>query len=141
MLIFTALMTIFSAAQDFSEQTIPAISGALNRLIYVAGLRGQDGRYEHWGMLRVYGEAGTQSAIEEAHAAVLLEVLRTPVRQLDAEMRIVAAESVLNPNVNLQAERLLPEGASRAAALHLNSILLALDALARRRRQSTRQVA
>jgi hypothetical protein len=133
-------MTLLSAEQDFSERTLAAIHGALRRLLYVAGLRGVDGRYEHWGMLKIHGEAATQSAIRQSHAGALLDVVRTPVQQLDAELRM-SEDQVLADAAKAHPERMLPEGTPKAAALHLSSILLALDALARRRQQSTHRVA
>ena len=80
-------MTLFSAQEDLQETTLKAISGCLRKLEYVAGLRGQEGKCEHWGLVRVYGEAASNRALAEVHGQELSRVLSTPIRNLETDVQ------------------------------------------------------
>src|SRR6201998_754030 len=75
-------MTLKSALRDLKESTLPAVSGLLGKLAYLASLRREHGRYEHWGMESVYGEGSAQRALKTAHSEMLTGVLRTPLATL-----------------------------------------------------------
>lgn len=117
-------MTISSAYEDFCARTLQALGGAWERLRYVAGLRGPEGRYQHWGLARTFGDDAVQRALAEAHTALFLEILRTPLRRLDAEFS--AAESPAWSSY-------LPAGLEGGTPEHFNSIVSALSALAESR--------
>lgn len=138
-------MKLLSAAEDLAIRTLENVSGSLGKLLYLGSLRGPDGRYCHWGLARVHGDAESQVAAKEAHAAALKEVLRKPIRQLWGEV-----ESSSDPNaagikreLASQGEsKLLPEGCSRRSESHFNSVRRALGELSRaRKRRPTRPAA
>lgn len=138
-------MTLYCALDDFMKRTLAAVPGAWGKLRYIRTLRRPGGRYEHWGMSRIYGEAAAISAIEEAHRAVLLEVLRTPVRDLLADAESSAAAAQLPVNAFLQelsanVPALLPGHMGGGSARHFSSVLQALSCLSRAGRVASRQV-
>ncbi len=119
-------MTISSAYDDFCAHTLAALGGLWERLRYLAELRAADGRYQHWGMARTFGDDATQRTLAEVHTELFLEVLRTPLRRL-------AGESSAFP---LAGPSSLPAHLEGGTPEHFNSIVSALAALAAARRQS-----
>src|SRR5258708_4208153 len=81
-------MPLHSAFEDLKGTTLRKISGLLRKLDYLSQLRNKDGRYSHWGLSRVYGEAAAHEALSKAHKDATAEVLRTPLRKMvqDAEL-------------------------------------------------------
>ena len=138
-------MTLLSTLGDFVSRTLAALPGAWGKLRYMAELREVDGRYSHWGMERIHGEAAVQRALAEAHQSVFLEVLRTPLRDLLDDAAIAASEQGVPPSGYLQdlgaAPALLPPDLVGGSARHFNSVLLALSHLARGRSRANRRVA
>ena len=130
-------MTLVSAHQDFVTRTLVAFDTAMKRLRYIAGLRNKDGKYEHWGLTRTHGDAAAQAAMRQAHQEIILELLRTPVRDL-ARQEALSSKAAVALSKDAQ---LLPKDTSEAAASHFNSMVLALIALARVRAKSTHRVA
>ncbi len=123
-----------SAVEDFESTTLCAIPGLLAKLHYIAGLHDGRGNYLHWGMGRTHGEEAAQRAIRASHAAVLTQVLRTPLRDLDEDLRRSASGRQLTAEAFLaslqkRARQALPERALPAAERHFNSVLDALSAL------------
>jgi hypothetical protein len=128
-------MTLKSALQDVKETTLAAVSGLLGKLVYLASLRRAQGRYQHWGMELVHGPESSERALKTAHIEVVAGVLRTPLASLVEDLN----ESSLGSGVDAYAyvegmrersEDLLPgERQDSPAALHLNSVLLALSSL------------
>lgn len=136
------IMTLLSPVDDFTNRTLAAISGSLGRLHYIAGLRDGGSAYRHWGLERVHGREEAEAAIGQAHAEVLLDVLRTPIRVLARELKETVrlqGEEAGRYLGDLHEAKALPAGISEASARHFSSVLLALDALARRKAGSTRQ--
>lgn len=130
-------MTLLSAHQDFVTRTLVAFDSAMERLRYIAELRNREGKYEHWGLAHIHGDAAAQAAMHLAHQETMLEVLRTPVREL-------FRQETLSKTVRIALSRdaqLLPQDHTEAAALHFNSMVLALSALARARAKSTHRAA
>jgi hypothetical protein len=132
-------MALKSALEDFRGRSLRAVSGELSKLAYVAGLRGTDGSYAHWGLARVYGEAAAQQAVGDAHKGVVSAILRTPLRHLLRDME----ESVGPGKQELTAflaelgrgdGRLVPTRPGAGAERHLNSALCALASLVKTRR-------
>ncbi len=122
-------MTLLSALEDFSADTLRAVPGVLQRLRYVAGLRDASGTYQHWGLERIHGSGPARRAMAEAHSLVFLELLRTPLRQIQREISLEELRS-LTP-ASGQGSRLIPANLKGGAARHFNSALAALEALAR----------
>ena len=137
-------MTFKSALQDVKETTLAAVTGLLGKLRYLASLRRDQGSYRHWGMSLVHGAESSESALKTAHAEVVTAVLRSPLPSLLEDLHrsssqngVTGAEYV--EEMRVRFDSLLPGDAKDAAAAgHLNSVLLALSALARARGRATR---
>ena len=130
-------MTLTSALQDLSQNTLRAFADCLKKLEYLASLRKSRGGYWHWGFSKLHGEAAAKKAFHEAHRAAVSEVLCTPLRTLlqNAESSSnsagVDAEGYLE---NLGKAELLPDNPGAGSARHLNSVLHALLGLERNRK-------
>ena len=120
-------MKISSAYDDFCARTLGALAGAWQRLQYLAELRAPDGRYQHWGLARTFGEATAQRALAQVHSEVFLELLRTPLRSLARQSS--AAEIK-------QLSGYLPGNLEGGTPQHFNSIVSALTALSAARTSS-----
>lgn len=137
-------MTLKSALQDVKDTTLAAVSGLLAKLAYLASLRHEQGRYQHWGMENVYGPEASERALKTVHADVLKGVLRTPLPLLEEDLQVschaggLAAGSYVE-QLRGRLEDLLPEGRQDSpAAQHLNSVLLALSHLEKNPAGATR---
>src|SRR5208282_5802511 len=75
-------MRLKSALEDFEINTLGAVPGLLGRFSYVGRLGDGNGRYNHWGLARVYGDDAAQGAIRASHRALLSEVLKKPLAVL-----------------------------------------------------------
>jgi hypothetical protein len=133
-----------SAADDFARTTLAAVSGILAKLEYVAGLRQTNGEYFHWGMARSHGTSNANFAIAAAHTNLFLSILRTPVRDLWEEVRILADEESTDARIivsRLQGngELLIPSEMQGGVPLHFNSILVGLYFLAEQSAAQTGQ--
>ena len=127
-------MSLFSALEDFLKTTVSRVPGRWNKLVYVAGLQ-HEGRYRHWGLERVHGEQAVQSALQELHHSLFLEVLRTPLPELFEDAEQSASEQELEADAYLRDlgtrnRSLLPADLGGGSARHLNAVLLALSRLA-----------
>jgi hypothetical protein len=137
-------MTLRSALQDVKETTLSAVSGLLGKLAYLASLRHKEGRYEHWGMESIYGVDATERALKTAHADVLKMVLRTPIAQLEQDLRVSCDARGAGTGDYVERLRgglddLLPEGRRDSPASdHLNSVLVALSHLQKTQERATR---
>ena len=131
-------MTLKSVREDLQTRTLSAIAGLLGKLLYLAGLRRQDGSYSHWGLSRIHGEESAQRALGEAHKSALSTVLRTPISQLQADVvqsskaKEVSQESFVEELQEKEAQ-LLPPGPGAGSRRHLSSVLQALSALVKSR--------
>jgi len=139
-------MTLKSALRDLKESTLGAVSGLLGKLAYLASLRREHGRYEHWGMESVYGEESSQRALKAAHSEMLTGVLRTPLPSLLEDLDQSRSSSSLSAQMYVDwmrrhFEDLLPDSRlNTPASSHLNSVLLALSSLERNREPATRSI-
>ncbi len=128
-------MTLFSAFDDFVARTLSAIPGVMSKLMYVSGLRSPAGTYEHWGLAKSHGASAAQSAIAQAHSAMFLEVLRTPLRALAEDWAQGAVEPTSGPRpvAELRPDNaaLLPANLAGGSRKHFNSVLEALSSVAR----------
>ena len=137
-------MTLKSALQDLKETTLPAVSGLLGKLAYLASLhRGHD-RYQHWGMEMVHGVEASERALKTAHGEVVAKILRKPLPQLVDDLEQTSRAHEVAPQDYVEEMRanftdLLPEGRPNTpASTHLSSVLLALSSLERHRGRATR---
>lgn len=125
---------------DFVGLTLPAVPGVWGKLRYVASLRQEGGRYEHWGLVRLYGDAAVQRALSEAHRTVFLQVLRTPLKDLLKDAELSASELEMEVRCFLaelqrDARLLAPSDKGGGSEAHFNSVVQALSALTSRSRK------
>ena len=135
-------MTLKSAFEDLTGTTLKAVSGLLNKLLYVSGLRKGDA-YSHWGLSRVHGESQAQQALSDLHRSLLSQVLRTPIRRLMGDLETSSRQQGMEPEPfleMLESQRgdLLPPQAGAGSDRHLSSALKALSGLLKARRGSNR---
>jgi hypothetical protein len=139
-------MTLKSALQDVKETTLAAVAGLLGKLAYLASLRHDHGRYQHWGMELIHGPEGSERALKTAHAEIVAGVLRTPlvslVEDLDESSRGsgVPAHAYVEGMRNRLGDLLPGERQDSPAASHLSSVLLALSSLEKHRGRATRSI-
>ena len=137
-------MTLKSALQDVKETTLTAVAGLLGKLSYLASLRRHDGAYEHWGIALVHGEESSERALKTAHSEILNSVLRTPLPEMEEDLRESSQGSGVTEGAYVDAMRgqfaeLLPgERKDSPAATHLNSVLVALSGLQKHPGRATR---
>ena len=134
-------MRLKSALEDFKTNTLGAVPGLLGRLSYVGGLRDGKGtgtgRYDHWGLARVYGDDAAQSAIRASHRVLLSEVLKKPLAVLLKDVPASCANEHLTESEFLAAlAQSSPKPLSPAARAHLGSVLSALSALVESRKNA-----
>ena len=129
-------MRLKSAVEDFEANTLRAIPGLLGRLSYVGRLQeGKgtgNGRYEHWGLARVYGDDAAQRAIRASHRVLLSDVLKKPLAALLKDVLASCSNEDLTEAeflASLTQAHSLPKPLSPAARAHLRSVLSALLAL------------
>jgi hypothetical protein len=139
-------MTLKSALKDLKETTLGAVSGLLGKLAYLAALRREHGRYEHWGMEAVYGVESSQRALKTAHTEMLTGVLRAPLPSLLEDLDVSRNRSGLSSRLYVDwlrdhFEDLLPDSRQNSpASSHLNSVLLALSSLERNRERAIQSI-
>jgi hypothetical protein len=135
------MMTLKSALQDLRESTLGAISGLFAKLAYFGSLR-REGGYKHWGMAQVHGAEASDRALKAAHAEVLSKVLRTPIYELEEDLR-ESSHAGQEPaaayveGMREQIADLIPSAEDEASALHLSSVLVALSSLEKSRKAAT----
>jgi hypothetical protein len=134
-------MTLRSAMQDLRESSLAAISGLLAKLVYLGSLRREEGGYKHWGMSLVHGEDASERALKAVHTEVLSKVLRSPISDLEEDLResSQAAQEPAAAYIEGMREHLndlLPSPQDAASARHLNSVLIALSSLEKSRKRA-----
>jgi hypothetical protein len=127
-------MRLKSAVEDFEANTLRAVPGLLGRLSYVGRLQDGkgtgNGRYEHWGLARVYGDDAAQRAIRASHRVLLSDVLKKPLAALLKDVAASCSKEHLTEGEFLAAlAQSPPKPLSPAALAHLRSVLSALLAL------------
>lgn len=77
-----------AVVEDFSSQSLAAISSDYGRLYYVNSLRNScSGRYEHDGLTSLYSENAVQSGISHCHEELFSRILETPLREQERDLR------------------------------------------------------
>ena len=136
-------MTLKSALQDLKETTLAAVSGMLGKLAYLASLRRGQARYQHWGMEAIHGQESAERAIKTAHGEVVSGILRAPLASLEEDLEESCKSSGIAAHAYVDGmqknfEDLLPgERKDSPSASHLNSVLVALSSLKKRRERAT----
>src|SRR5438105_3276995 len=138
-------MTLKSAFEDLTRSTLRAVSGCLQRLEYLSGLRSRGDGYTHWGFGKLHGEMAANKALAEAHRSAVSQVLSTPLAKLmaDVEESTVAEGQEMEAYLKGLSEKgnvLLPSNPGPGSARHLSSVLHALVGLEKsRKRNATRR--
>ena len=74
--------------EDFSSQSLAAISTDFGRLYYVSSLRdSESGCYEHDGLKSLYPENAVQAGISHCHEELFSRILETPLREQERDLR------------------------------------------------------
>ena len=74
--------------EDFSSQTLAAISTDFGRLYYVSSLKDLDsGRYEHDGLMSLYPENAVQAGLSHCHEELFSRILETPLNDQARDLR------------------------------------------------------
>jgi hypothetical protein len=76
-----------AVVEDFSSQTLAAISTDFARLHYVSSLKdANSGRYEHDGLTSLYSENAVQAALSHCHEELFSRILETPLRDQERDL-------------------------------------------------------
>jgi hypothetical protein len=126
-----------SPFDDFKKRTLAAIDGVWAKLVYVTKLRAKNGRYEHWGHNRTYGEMNSQAALGQAHSELYLQVLRTPLRDLINDLGSNGPGEPLKEF----SDAMVPANLEGGSPRHLSSVVLAVELLDAARQASTHSTA
>jgi hypothetical protein len=77
-----------AVVEDFSSQTLAAISNDFGRLYYVSSLKDStSGRYEHDGLMSLYPENAVQAALTHCHEELFSRILETPLIEQECDLR------------------------------------------------------
>ena len=138
-------MTLKSALEDLTRSTLRAISGCLQRLESLSGLRERGEGYSHWGFEKLHGESAANKALAEAHSSAVSNVLSTPLSKLLSDVQSSTQAEGQNTEAYLRGlsqkgSELLPNNPGPGSARHLSSVLHALLGLEKNRgKPATRQ--
>ena len=127
-------MRIKTALGDFVKTTLASVPGYWQKLVYLAELRRADGEYDHWGMKRRYGASAGVTAMGSAHTEVFLNILRTPVKTLLADLRSSAEQQQRSEREYLerlreQRDALVPVDDGGGSAPHFDLTVKTLESL------------
>jgi hypothetical protein len=74
--------------EDFSSQTLAAISSDFGRLYYVSSLKNSgSGRYEHDGLRTLYSDEAVQAALSHCHEELFSRILESPLRDQERDLK------------------------------------------------------
>jgi hypothetical protein len=137
-------MRLLSPIDDFLSNTLSTLGSLLDRLEYAASLQQSEGKYQHWGLARTYGEETAHEVIQEVHCFNYLQTLRTPLKVLGDEVNRAAAHKGLDEisyvrDLTAISPKLIPNKHTGGSAKHLESVLAALLKIAQSRKRAIRQ--
>lgn len=123
-----------SAYDDLVGTTLEKVRGSWGKLCYLAGRRGTEGTYTHWGFERVHGTAVAQDTFMQAHRSVLAVILRSRLQLLIDDVDQASQAEGVSPasyvaRLKEGLRQLLPSGCPRMTELHLVSVLKTLSIL------------
>jgi len=133
-----------SPFEDFQVRTLSALSGFWAKLLYMAELRSEDGKYHHWGHSRVHGESRSQIALSKAHSELYIKLLRRPIRELVEEIETAnygSDPTEILRKIAVSKKRMIPENVEGGSPRHLNSIALAVRLVYEQQRASSQPTA
>lgn len=74
--------------EDVSDKTLSAIPTFFGRLAYLASLRETaTGRYQHYGLERIYGETAAQRGLAFCHEELFFRILEMPLEEQAEDLR------------------------------------------------------
>ncbi len=114
-------MPLFTAYEDFTNRTLGVLKGTWERLMFMTKLRGEKGRYAHWGLEYTYGPMAAKKALSQAHAEIFRKTLETPIPAL-------AREFERDPAIS--TELMIPEDRDGCLPEHFRYLHTALTLLA-----------
>lgn len=103
-------------------RSLGALKGTWERLEFIAGLRAENGKYEHWGLESVHGKKASLQAIAQAHTNVFQTVLETPISALTAEFSAIDGKA--------DASCFIPKDLNGCTKEHFRYVMTALTLLA-----------
>jgi hypothetical protein len=127
-------MIFTSALENLLTRTVGPIPGSLGKLEYLTALRDPNGKFDHWGLTRTYGEQEARESLQEAHLQLFTTILRMPLRKLVQDVEI-SKESVGLSHAEYLAKlqsslpRLLPDGTQDHSTVHFKFALEAASRL------------
>lgn len=131
-----------SPFEDFQARTLSALAGLWTKLLYMAELRSEDGKYRHWGHSRVHGESRSQEALAKAHSELYITLLRSPIRELAEEIDTTAGTEPREVVQKITASKgIIPENLEGGSPRHFNSIALAVRLMHEKQRASNHSAA
>jgi hypothetical protein len=116
-------MPLLSAQEDFVQRTLGALNGIWKKLVFTTGLKGDGGKYRHWGMEREHGVAASQEAIEAAHRALILELVEMEIP------KVVYAAGGLVEMQKLGVKTICPTGLENCLRKHADYVLWTTQAI------------
>jgi hypothetical protein len=123
---------------DLWSRTLSQVPTAFGRIVYLASLRNlNSGKYEHFGLARIYSEEQSDAAIRLSHTQAVAEWLNFPLAQQKSDLEEYldglegGRRQVLGAWAALMPQRgLLPADASEAEKqLFLSDLELILEML------------
>ena len=135
-----------SAFQDLLERTLQTVGTVWGKFHYVAALRDDAGRYEHWGFVRTHGELSAQAAFAQAHSELFNQILRAPLSELLEDIESAANEFSVSTDefikgIRQAAKQAIPQNLAGGTRAHFNSVLDALSLVHLARKNSVHQAA
>lgn len=133
-------MRLLTPTEDILQNTLSALDGLLERLVYLARLQRSDGSYGHWGLAREYGEKVASAALAEVHRRNIEEITRQPLRSIwketksSAERQGLTAESYLEGLIQRKSQ-LMARSLNAPALGHFGYLLHSLSKIARAQRE------
>lgn len=74
--------------EDFSSQTLAAISSCFGRLYYITSLKDAgSGLYEHDGLRSLYPDSAVQEALIQCHEELFSRILETPLKDQEKDLQ------------------------------------------------------
>jgi hypothetical protein len=135
-----------SAFEDLLDRTLRAVAGLWGKFHYVSALRGDSGRYEHWGFVRTHGELSAQAAFAQAHSALFSQILRAPLAELLEDIELAANKMSISTDefisgIRKAKQQMVPQNLAGGTQAHFNSVLEALSLLYSARKNLVRRAA
>lgn len=76
-------------AEDLWRRTLAQIPSSYGRLVYLASLRNSNtGRYEHHGLILLFGDDAADQALRDSHGVVFREWLEMSLEQQSADLAL-----------------------------------------------------